>query len=541
MKGAMVATLCIVFSKILGIIYVIPFHAIIGQDGRSLYGYAYNMYTLFLSFSTVGIPLAISKMVTEYNVLGYHNVKNRTYSLARKITIIVSTVAAVVLFIFSPFIAKIIIRDLEGGNTVYDIAYVLRATATTLITVTILSSLRGYLQGHKYITASSLSQVIEQFVRVVVIIFGSYFAVRIWGKNEAIAVAMSGATAGSIAALIYLELKMRKHRQKEKNHIELEEEKKITNKDLFKKLLSYTVPFIVVSIAITLYNSIDVMTLLKPLVKYANLSVREAETVVSVISAWGAKLNSIVTSIAAGVVVSVLPNVTGDYVKGDLKAVQSKINKTLQTVLFFVIPMVAGLSFLAKPVWYLFYDKNELCISMFKYSICTAVFYSVFLNIYTIMQSVDRQKVANRTLIIGVLSKFILNIPLVILFSKISFIPAYYAATTATIIAYIIPIVLNIRDLKKNLKIKFKPAFLSLINTIVSTIVMVIVLNLLKMFIPLEGNKFYSLIIVLVYSILGAIAYGIMCIKTKNFKNIFGHSIGDFIKSKLNRKKHKNV
>ena len=541
MKGAMIATLCIVFSKILGIIYVIPFHAIIGQDGRSLYGYAYNMYTLFLSFSTVGIPLAISKMVTEYNVLGYHNVKNRTYSLARRITIIVSTVAAVVLFIFSPFIAKIIIRDLEGGNTVYDIAYVLRATATTLITVTILSSLRGYLQGHKYITASSLSQVIEQFVRVVVIIFGSYFAVRIWGKNEAIAVAMSGATAGSIAALIYLELKMRKHRQKEKNYIELEEEKKITNKDLFKKLLSYTVPFIVVSIAITLYNSIDVMTLLKPLVKYAGLSVIEAETVVSVISAWGAKLNSIVTSIAAGVVVSVLPNVTGDYVKRDLKAVQSKINKTLQTVLFFVIPMVVGLSFLAKPVWYLFYDKNELCISMFKYSICTAVFYSVFLNIYTIMQSVDRQRVANRTLIIGVLSKFILNIPLVILFSKISFIPAYYGATTATIIAYIIPVVLNIRDLKKNLNIKFQPTFLALINTIVSTVVMVLVLNLLKLFIPLDGSKLYSLVTVLLYSILGAITYGIMCIKTNNFKNIFGRSISDFIKSKFNKKKHRNA
>lgn len=49
-KGAVVATACIVLSKILGIIYVIPFHAIIGEKGRALYGYAYNIYMLFLNF-----------------------------------------------------------------------------------------------------------------------------------------------------------------------------------------------------------------------------------------------------------------------------------------------------------------------------------------------------------------------------------------------------------------------------------------------------------------------------------------------------------
>ena len=75
LKGALVATFCIVFSKILGIIYVIPFHAIIGENGRALYSYAYNMYMLFLNFSTVGIPLAISKIVSEYHSLGYEDAK----------------------------------------------------------------------------------------------------------------------------------------------------------------------------------------------------------------------------------------------------------------------------------------------------------------------------------------------------------------------------------------------------------------------------------------------------------------------------------
>ena len=76
-KGALISTICVVLSKILGIIYVIPFNKIIGSEGGALYGYAYNIYVLFLQLSTVGIPLAISKLVSEYNALNYHDAKKR--------------------------------------------------------------------------------------------------------------------------------------------------------------------------------------------------------------------------------------------------------------------------------------------------------------------------------------------------------------------------------------------------------------------------------------------------------------------------------
>ena len=52
MQGAFIASMGIVISKILGIIYVIPFYSVIGEQGGALYGYAYNMYMLFLNFST---------------------------------------------------------------------------------------------------------------------------------------------------------------------------------------------------------------------------------------------------------------------------------------------------------------------------------------------------------------------------------------------------------------------------------------------------------------------------------------------------------
>lgn len=535
LKGALIATICIVFSKILGIIYVIPFHAIIGTNGRALYSYAYNMYTLFLNFSTVGIPLAISKLVSEYHSLGYEDAKKRTYNIAIKITLIMAIVSTIVLVVLAPTIAQTIIGDMQGGNTKEDITFVLRVSASAILFVTMLSGVRGYLQGHKYISTSSISQVIEQFVRVVIIIVGSFIAMKLWDTKEAVGVAIFGATAGSIVALLYLSSKMRELKKSEKNVYPKKEEQKFTNNYLLKQLITYTIPFIIVSVAVSLYNTIDMLSIVKPLTKYGELSIQNAEMVLSIVSTWGAKLNSIVTSVAAGVVVAVLPNITSNYVKKEYKEVDRKVNKTLQMILYFVLPMVVGLSFLANPVWNVFYGKSSLGVSVFSFSIFTALFYSLFLNIHTIMQSVDLHKVAAISIVSGLISKLCLTVPLIILLSKISFIPAYYGSIAATIIAYIVPITICLTVLKNKLNISFKDTFKKAIGIISSVIVMVIVLSLLKFIIPIDGNKIYSLIIIAIYSIIGGCIYLLLTTKMNIFEDIFGCSVKQFVKNKFRR------
>lgn len=534
-KGAVVATACIVFSKILGIIYVIPFHAIIGQNGRALYGYAYNIYMLFLNFSTMGIPLAISKMVSEYHSLGYEDAKKRTYKLALKIVSGIAIISTIVLLIFAPSIAKMIIGDLKGGNTIEDIVFVVRISASAILFVTILSAVRGYLQGHKYISVSSISQVLEQLVRVIVIIVGSYIAMKLWGTKEAIGIAVFGATAGAIFALFFLEKKMFDIRKEEKNIKIKKEEKEITNKVIFKKLLKYTVPFIIVSIAISLYNTIDMFTIIKPLVKYGNFKVKEAEAILSVVTTWGAKLNVIVTSIAAGVVTAMLPNVTSDFVKNDIKAVENKANKTLQIVLYFALPMVIGLSFLAPAVWNIFYGKSVLNVNVFRFSIFTAIFYSLFLNLHTMLQSVNHNKVANISIISGLCIKVLLNVPMIVLFSKIPFIPTYYASIFTTILAYIIPIIISLYDLSKNLKISFKSTLKNVSWILIAVITMLAILLSIRLFVPITGGRIYSLLVIALYGGIGMLVYFTITSKAKVFENIFGSDIKTFIRKRLKR------
>ena len=88
-EGTIIATLGILIVKVIGIIYVIPFNAIITEQGGALYGYGYNIYQLFLSISSAGFPFAISKITSEYNALGYKRAIKDTYKEALKIISII--------------------------------------------------------------------------------------------------------------------------------------------------------------------------------------------------------------------------------------------------------------------------------------------------------------------------------------------------------------------------------------------------------------------------------------------------------------------
>ena len=99
-EGALIATLGIVIVKVIGLLYVIPFNAIIGEQGGALYGYAYNIYSIFLGISTAGIPLAMSKLISEYHTMGYIKTKERAFRLGKKVLNVMGIISFILLMIF---------------------------------------------------------------------------------------------------------------------------------------------------------------------------------------------------------------------------------------------------------------------------------------------------------------------------------------------------------------------------------------------------------------------------------------------------------
>ena len=111
-NGAFIVTIGIVLTKLLGILYVIPFHSIIGDEGGALYGYAYTIYLFFISVSTAGIPLSISRVVSEYQALGFYKAKKRAFILGKRLAVLLGGISFLLIIIFAPFVAKLILGDI---------------------------------------------------------------------------------------------------------------------------------------------------------------------------------------------------------------------------------------------------------------------------------------------------------------------------------------------------------------------------------------------------------------------------------------------
>ena len=542
LKGAFVATLCIILTKIMGVIYVIPFYSIIGSRGIILYGSAYNMYAIFLNLSTMGLPLAISKMVSEYNTLDYQSTKKRTYKLAGTFMLVTSVVTTIILLLVAPLLAQNIIKvNINNSSTIpigalgfsgaevlaekcmiSGITDVIRVSATAIIFVTLISMIRGYLQGMKYISASSISQVIEQFVRVLVIILGSYLCVKVFNTSLAFAVSVAvfGATLGAIFAYGYLIIKKRQVPEERNNEIKAEE-KEITNKFLLKKIVTYTIPLIVMELIGTSFQLVDMFTVVRTLTSYG-YSGTDASTIMNIVTTLGTKLNVIVMAIANGIVVSLLPSLTSDYVKGNIDAVTSKINKTLQIIIYLTFPMAVGLSLLAVPVWNIFYGESFYGPKVFMLSIFVSVFGSIFTNSVVIMQSLSRYKKMYLGLFLGFGFNAIMNIPFMILFGKIG-LPMYYGNLVATMIGYGITIFICLFDLKKTFNISYKQTIKDLSYSAFACIVMSFIILIIKNIVPMNNSsRLISILIVCFYALIGCGIYFIITYKLGMYNRILG-------------------
>jgi len=520
-EGALIATLGIIIVKVIGLLYVIPFNAIIGEQGGALYGYAYNIYSLFLAVSTAGFPFAISKLTSEYTALGYKTAVKDTYNLSLKIISVISIVIFILLFIFAPSIGKLIIGNATGGNTISDIAFVIRMISFAILIVPFLSVTKGFLQGHKYIAPTSISQILEQIIRVAVILIGSFVALRVFGTDmkTAIGISVSGAFFGGIVAYIYLKIKIKKGKLFPSDKVK--GEKKIGKKEIIKKILTYSIPFIVISLIYNLYNTVDMILISRTMNDILGFSASTTESVVSVFTTWGVKLNNILLAVITGLTTSLIPNIVSSYTKGNKKDVDSKFNKALQYVLFILVPATLFLSFLAEPVWTLFYGESFYGPIIFK----VYAFYALFGGLYTIvvntLQGLSKYKLVITTVLIGLVLNTVLDVPMMLLVDKLGYEPSY-GAVLAAMIGYSVSIIVSLVVLNKKYGFSFKETKEKLPSYVISWLVFEVVITLLKLIVPTNLNgRLIQLPILLLFGVLSFGIYFVIHYFNGNLKILF--------------------
>lgn len=521
-EGAFIATAAVIVTKILGMLYVIPFYGIIGSQGGALYSYAYNIYTIFLDMSSAGIPTAISKIISEYNTLGLKEAKYRTFVLGRKIVMYLSMIGFLVMFLGADLIAGAIIGDLSGGNTVEDISFVIRCISFAILVIPYMSIAKGYIQGHSIVGPSSVCNVLEQIVRIFVILTGSFLVYKVFSLSLtlAVGVAVSGAFFGGLAAYFYL-----KHKIKQNEEIlgikEYEKKDDVSNKDIVKKVLAYSIPFIIIAIATSIYNFTDMVLILRGLSMVGYETV-EAEFIQSAITTWSSKICMIISAFSMGMSVSLIPNIVSSFVKEKWSDVNEKINKAYQMILIISVPCGVGLCILAKPVWTIFYGPSINGALVLSFMVITAIFANLYAITFNAMQSMNKFKTVYLSVFLGFLANALLDIPLILLFNKIG-IPAFFGAPLATIIGYNISMIIARYDLRKNHKMSFKKTYKTILKLVLPTTAMILVLTLLNHVIPFNTDSFWnSILMIVVDASIGSVIYIGLAYKMGLVEEVFG-------------------
>ena len=195
--GAAILAVGILVVKLIGMFYKIPLLNIIGEQGSADFNNAYNIYSVLLTISTAGLPVAVSKLVSEADALGRRNQVRRTFRLALALFLILGVLSFLVMFLGSEQLAGLMNDSMAAPG--------IRALAPAVICVGCLSAFRGYAQGHGSMTPTAVSQIIEALCKLTVGLGLAYWLVGHGADaSHAAAGAITGVTVGTIVALAYM-------------------------------------------------------------------------------------------------------------------------------------------------------------------------------------------------------------------------------------------------------------------------------------------------------------------------------------------------
>lgn len=196
LKGTIILLTAGLFIRILGFVNRIAIARFIGEEGVGLYMMAYPTFILAVTLTQFGLPIAISKRVAEAEATGNSHKVKKILVISLLITGSLSIIFTPALFFGAPYIAEAFFTDSR-------VMYPLLAITPVIPIIAISSVIRGYFQGKQNMKPSAISQVIEQSVRILLIIFFTKMFLP-YGVHIAAAAVMVATIGGELISLIYL-------------------------------------------------------------------------------------------------------------------------------------------------------------------------------------------------------------------------------------------------------------------------------------------------------------------------------------------------
>ena len=369
LHGATILTAGVIIMKILGAVYKIPLGNILGDDGYAHFLTAYNIYNVFLTIATAGLPVALSRLISEANTLNRPAQIQRTFRVAFMTFLVLGAVSTLLMFAFPNQLANAI-EDEEAAQSIW-------ALSPAVLLVCLTSTYRGYCQGFGNMTPTTVGQVLEVLVKVVV---GLVLAIILTKASKTLPVCSAGAifgvTVGSLAALVYMFTYKRRFYPQER--IENPDTPDSAGK-IFGSLMKVGIPITLGSSVLSLITLIDTKLVWSRLQGAAGFTYAATKTLYGVYGK-AQTLYNLPAAFITPLTISIVPAIASLIVKRQRKDAAIIAESSLRIATVVSLPMAVGLAVLAYPIVNVLYPNSHeagpkllVLLAIASYFVCMAL------------------------------------------------------------------------------------------------------------------------------------------------------------------------
>ncbi|UMZ75202.1 putative polysaccharide biosynthesis protein [Natranaerofaba carboxydovora] len=447
LKGTAVLGSALLIAKLIGLIYRLILPNMVGTQVMGLYGMAYSVYTVLLTLSMAGIPVAISKLISGYLAVNDPKGAKRVFKIAFVAITSTGLLFTLILFLGAEYIAE----NITGDPRAY---LSLQAVAPAIFIVAIMSSFRGYFQGMQQMTKTAVSQVLEQLLRVAGIILFAYLLLPI-GTEYAAAGAAFGNVIGSFTGLCYLFVSYIRNPLNKKesiiNKVKIEEQNEEKAFNIIKKIAYLSFPIIIGNLIMPLMNLIDATVVVNRLTG-AGISQYEATAMFAHLTQYANPLIMFPGTLGMALSMSLVPAISESMAKNYRQQAENRGKLAIRFAILIGLPSTLGMFILSEPIINLIFPRDPEAAIVLRYLSFAILFLILKFATTGILQGMGKTMLPVKNLFIGAIIKLIVTFFL----TSIPEINVKGAAF-GTVLAHLLATGLNYRDAKKYLNFKILP------------------------------------------------------------------------------------
>lgn len=387
-SGAIILMLAGLIVRVMGFVYRIYLSNLIGAEGMGLFQLISPVYSLVILTLTSGISIAVSKMVAEELAKNHPANLSRITGCALGLILVSGILVSVIIFFNTGFISNTLLKD---ERTYYSLLVLIPCIPV----IAAASVLKGYFYGIQEVMPTALSQIVEQIVRIaIVMLTAGYFVNQ--GLAYACALATVGMVLGEISNLLVLYVI---YAVRKKKTSKLSAQGTLRKRRIFEQLLSLSLPISANRFIASIMFSVEYILIPRRLLA-GGLDYSHSMEVYGKLTGMAMPLIFFPSLVTSSIAVTLVPAISEALSLKNYKSVNYRISKSVQIA--FILGFIFTAIFLSYPdeISNLLYRKENIGGILYMLSF-TCVFMYLQQTLLGVLNGLGKQGVSLRNMLIG--------------------------------------------------------------------------------------------------------------------------------------------